>query len=583
MKVVFKKIIFKNILSYGNSLNEFVFDDGLNSITGKNGSGKSSICEILSFALFGSPYRKVKIAELINRTNGKNLYTEVFFDIDSDSYQIIRGLKPNIFHIYKNGAELELLSSKRLIQDEVDEILGINHELFKQIIALAVNGHKQFLTLSAGDKRDLVETIFHIDTFGLMLREVKQKLSALKSDIHIASKEHDILDSTIETLTKTKTRYETALQNFDRDKELAIAKFDSDIKSHNDRIEKCKTNIKTAEDYLILNKVIIDSPTGEEELSKLNSEVQEINHTIRHLNDRSNMLCDDTCPVCKTEISVEDKHKNLRDIESDIEKLTERRSKLFFEQVELQNSIEISKDIKELAQKAKQAIDGENERINRLLENIEMLETNKKLEQDRKPMFEVSEIEQDIVENGEKLTTNNQLLDSLNHTRYIQSQMETILSDDGIKSHFLNKLLPILNDKINYYLDKFEMSVIFSFDNLLNESIRPIGSREDVSYMSCSEGEKKRIDISILLSFIDIIKSISTWDCNLLFIDELFDSAVDGDNLGLILNSLKEHTLQNKKLCVYLISHRAYENGGLLDKVVEIKKEGSFSRIVKGS
>jgi DNA repair exonuclease SbcCD ATPase subunit len=212
-----------------------------------------------------------------------------------------------------------------------------------------------------------------------------------------------------------------------------------------------------------------------------------------------------------------------------------------------------------------------------------MLKVNRKTEQDRKPMFEVSEIEQDITENSEKLTTNNQLLDTLNHNRYIQSQMETILSDDGIKSHFLNKLLPILNDKINYYLDKFEMSVIFSFDNLLNESIRPIGSREDVSYMSCSEGEKKRIDISILLSFIDIIKSISTWDCNLLFIDELFDSAVDGDNLGLILNSLKEHTLQNKKLCVYLISHRAYENGGLLDKVVEIKKEGSFSRIVKGS
>ena len=159
-----------------------------------------------------------------------------------------------------------------------------------------------------------------------------------------------------------------------------------------------------------------------------------------------------------------------------------------------------------------------------------------------------------------------------------QTILSNILSDSGVKSHFMKKLLPLLNNKINTYLEAFDMPFVFEFDETLNEQIISLaGRKDDVSYFSCSEGEKKRIDLSILLSFIDTIKNISNWDCNILFFDELLDSAVDPTNLQLILNAIKELTTENKQ-SAYIVSHRVYD-GGLFNNVVKIEKNGTFSTV----
>lgn len=579
MKVIFKKISFRNFLSYGNAESVVEFESGLNSIAGKNGYGKSVITDALSFVLFGYPYRKVKISELVNRINKKGLYVKLEFDIDSDSYLIERGLKPDVFRLLKNDKELELLSSKKLVQDEIDSILGIDYELFRQIIALSINAHKQFLTLPAGEKRTLVETIFHIDTFGLMLKDVKTKISELKSDISITQKERDIQQSSYDTLDKSLTRYKDALKNFDENKANTIKRIVTEICDYQNKVDTCTNNISIAKTFITNSSALVVDHSSE--YKKLSEDVLNSKNSIKHLNTRHDLLCGDSCPICTTKLSDIERKKHQHSISEEISshkniiEVSNTRIK------ELDNIQEKSREIEQLLSQAKLSINSEEDKISHYSDSISRLKISLKNEEDAQPLFNLEEIERDMSEVSTTIKLTEDKIRKLEETRYIQIEMEKILSDDGVKSHFLNKLLPLLNDKINHYLDSFDMSVMFKFDNLLNETIMPIGSRDNVSYMSCSEGEKKRIDIAILLSFIDIIKSISTWDCNLLFIDELFDSAVDGDNLNLILNSLKEHTLQNNKLCVYLISHRTYENGGILDNVLEVKKEGNFSKVYK--
>ena len=173
----------------------------------------------------------------------------------------------------------------------------------------------------------------------------------------------------------------------------------------------------------------------------------------------------------------------------------------------------------------------------------------------------------------ETLTT---IVDNLHNDIDIKTNMIDILSETGVKSHFIKKLLPILNKKVNEYFDSFEMPFIFKFNESLEEEILALDGNS-TSYFACSEGEKKRVDISILLSFIDTIKEISNFDCNLLFFDELLDSAVDSENLGLIVNAIKEMTIKKPELGIYVISHRSHS--GIWDNIIEINKRNEFSEI----
>jgi len=238
MFVEFQKVAFKNFLSYGNHVTTVELQKGMSLVTGTNGCGKSVLLDVLSFSLFGQPYRKVKINELINRRNKKHLVVEILFKIDDNQYRIERGLNPVKLDVYKNGEPLELLSSKKLTQTEIDKILGIDHNLFRQIISLAISYNRPFLSLPAGEKRDIIENIFGIKIFGEMLKILKRNSSGVKVQTEISKKTIDLLETSIKGLKKQLRDSKTANKDFEKNKK-------DDIQNLQDKIDRFQKEISS--------------------------------------------------------------------------------------------------------------------------------------------------------------------------------------------------------------------------------------------------------------------------------------------------------------------------------------------------
>lgn len=579
MKVKFKTLKFKNILSYGNEFTTFSFTSGLNAITGKNGHGKSSLSDVLTFCLYGKPFRDIKIAELVNRINSKNLITEVEFDIDNDSYKIVRGLKPVKFNFYKNGEELDLLSSKTLVQNEIDDLLGVDFNLFRQIVSLSVNASKPFLTLSAYEKRNIVETIFNIDIFGEMMKVVKTNLTTLRVDQKIKTNEYSNTETSYKSLLGQVTDYESTKKHFDENKKKLLQSIEESVIAVKQDIKKSKDNIKTCESFIKKTKLINNIDELKNERDSISKDLGILTYKISKLESDNEFLNKhDECIYCGNAIT--DSHRNTHlsentlQIEEAKEEHTSKKARLEL----LISKIKTNEESISTVKAAQNKIISENQKIDiyndQLKEKHELLVTTKsnKLSLDEKTLYKNLGLKKTDYDNIKVE------LENINKSYEINTAMAKVLSDDGVKTYFLKKLLPLLNSYINKYLERFDMPFIFEFDEMLNEKISTvIGRCDNVSYFSCSEGEKKRIDISIMLSFIDIIKTISNWDCNLLFIDELLDSAVDSSNLNLILDAIKQMSIENKEECIYVISHRADHRGW--DKVYNVTKNGSFSTI----
>ena len=578
MKVEFDEIKFKNILSYGNAFTTFSFENGLTAITGKNGHGKSSILDILSFVIFGQPYRKIKIAELINKTNNKGMFVEVKFSIDSNKFIIQRGIKPNILTIFKNGEEVELLSSKALIQEEINETIGIDYLLFKQIIALAVNANKPFLTLSAYDKRNIVDTIFNINVFGNMTKLIKKTIADIKVNLKIKTNE---LNDSFLYLTTVEKRFNELVKtknNFEADKKRDIKLVNDSILMLENDIKKSKDNINIGNDYQ--SKLIID------DVEKNIKNLKDINNKLNILQYEKKMLLKDNeyiesnefCNVCKSKITEEHKNIHIKDTNEKIQTINDEiETKTADKSIEEAIILKADKITKEKADVIKQ-IENQQNKLHILIIKLENNNTMKKSAEDRIFAVDLVEFENDVIKKRKTYELLKDDVDDIQYNLDVNNLMSDVISENGVKSHFMKKLLPLLNSKIAKYLEEFEMPFVMTFDELLNESIISISTKGgDINYYSCSEGEKQKLNLSILLSFIDIIKSISNWSCNIMFFDELLDSAVDPTSLVLILQTIKKMTVDNK-MATYIISHRAYD-GGIFDSVIEIEKRNNFSFI----
>jgi DNA repair exonuclease SbcCD ATPase subunit len=577
MNVKFVSLKFRNILSYGNKESEFLFKDGLTSITGKNGHGKSTIIDILSYNLFGQPYRKVKINELINRINKKGMYTESKFLINDIEYCIKRGIKPNTLQILREGEELELLSSKKLIQDEINEILGINFNLFKQIIALAVNTNKPFLTLSAGEKRSIIETIFSIDVFGEMTKDIKNKLRDLKVDVKIKDAELKGVENSWGHLVKQKDSVDNATTNFEKTKSRDIEKINEIISGYEVKLTKNEGNVEIASSKLKeLDSRLVDVKVLKDQRTSLNKEISVNQYKIKELNNSDKTLNSDYCNTCGTVLSEEHREKHLKDNEDNrLDLLEDNKSKNTLVS-DLDQKIDLDQEIRQKISEINTARDKAMDRISWISTELTKAETNKEDIVNRTLDLNIEDYTKLIKDKYDEKEILTNVVDDIHNDIDVNSTMIDILSETGVKSHFIRKLLPILNKKVNEYFESFEMPFIFNFNESLEEEIIAVDGN-NTSYFACSEGEKKRVDISILLSFIDTIKEISNFDCNLLFFDELLDSAVDSENLSLIVNAIKEMTIKKPTLGIYVISHRSHS--GIWDNIIEINKTNHFSDI----
>lgn len=580
MFVQFNKLRFKNILSYGNNFTEIDFSNGINLIRAPNGSGKSTILDALNFVLFGKPFRNIKLNRLINRINEKNLVTEIEFNIGFDKWKIVRGLKPTVFEIYKNDQVLDKLSSKKLNQAEIDKLLGINQKLFKNIVGVAVTNNKPFLSMPIWEKRELIENIFNIDVLAEMSKEVKRRKTLEQSEEKLKITESSALEKQINDNKKYISDMTQYIANFNTNNENDKANIVARIDELNKIILKNQKNIKVATDKIIelQEKTKVEPDTNAyskiiKSLGVSENEKKRIQKTLDQLKDNP------LCPMCGSELSGEHAKKHIKELTEEIDRLTntvipklkseedayKALKKEYDANIAMIRNIEMRKSQEELS------LNNSNGEIN---------QCNKKLEEidKRQCPFNLDEYKEKVKILNEQLDELKKVITGLTHQIEIDKELIDILGDDGIKVYFFRKLIPILNQNINSYLKKFELPICLEFDEQMQETI--INGRSDMEYDQFSGGEKTRIDMSVLLSFFNISRIISNWSCNLLFIDEILDGGIDKNGIEQFLATLYNIVSDNeKKLGIYLVSHKIDDVKIEINKTIEIKKKGLFSEL----
>jgi len=582
MIIRFNELEFKNILSFGAKPTVINFDKGLILISGKNGSGKSTIMDALSFCLYGQPYRKIKIQELINRRNKKGLLVSCKFSIGDDVFKIIRGLKPDITEIYKNDQPLNLLSSKKLNQEELDKIIGINYKLFKQIISLSVNYNEPFLSLGLTEKRDIIEQIFDIRIFADMLKILKKDVADIKIQEQLNQKTLELLTINLTSLRKRLVEANNAKQNFEDNKEKNLKDVEDKIQNKEKEIKEIETEINNINLDLNDIKRIQHEIKSTIEL-KNNIENDRIKYEISKENYENNiefLTNNNICPTCNS--IIDDSHK-----EKEISKFKIKIKEDDIKIIEYQNEYKILiEKLLELSNKNSDLLEFKNKKeklADRLKIYIEHMEEYLKLKEDiinRKFDIDVISLNKELQEKSSEYKIIYKQTKKYKQDLIIKDQVSKILSDSGIKSFLFEKFIPILNLKINEYLQLFNIPIRLEFNNTMDEKIINIGSRDSTSYNAYSEGEKKRIDMAILLSFINMTKLICNWNCNILLIDEILDGALDEDGLNALIVNLNDMAYDSN-MNILIISHRVQHNyTDKFKKIIQINKnQNKFSDI----
>lgn len=550
----------------------------MNTVCGANGEGKSSLIDILSFGLYGQPYRKIRIPELINRTNKKNCVVEIFFRRDNDRYVIKRGLKPNVFEINKNDSNVEMLSSKALNQNEIDKILGVNFGLFKQVIALSMNLTQPFLAMSTGERRAIIETVFNIEVFGEMNKMVKANLSDLTTNQTIKRNELDALNHTLRSNEMSLKDFETIERNWETIKAENINRINGDIAEIDEKIATCVSNIETGNSSLSKH-TYADVSEERKQANSINKEIVEIEFELKQLkNDLSFITDNDVCPKCGQQFTEAHKAESVGTITASMTEKETRLTALRASYSELEKVIKESDTNRDICVKIRSAVARETDKKAELERNRKKKETELETAQNEERVKPSTDYKAEVAKTKNSITECETKLNEISHEITIVKALNQILSDSGIKRYFLKTFLPLLNERVNARLSDFNMPFKFNFDESMEANIIPVfGHHEVVSYNSCSEGEKKRFDMAVLLSFIEVIKIISNWDCNIIFFDELLDSAVDKNNLDSLFDAIREIVTDNEQ-CAYIISHRGIEQKKF-DHVYLAEKTGRFSTI----
>lgn len=555
------------------------FHSGLNLIKAQNGSGKSTILDAINFCLFGKPFRNIKMNQLINKYNDKNLEVFMTFQIGNDEYEIMRGLKPTLFELKKNGQSIDALSSKKLNQGEIDKLLGINERLFKNIVGIAVTNNKPFLSMSIGDKRALIESIFNIDILSEMGKEVKKRNTLDRSEQRLKITELDGYNGRISDNQASIEKIRNYIDQFEDNKKKELDKLTDEISAFDTKIKNNIKNIKLGEDKIESLKGKYEAPSDEEFASLAKSlgvaehERASITKTLKTIGDATE------CPICGSTLDEGHAKEHIDKLKADLKVLDENTipnlKKLETEYNAKKNAaLENQKIIDEITDRVKEQI------FNKGVYEKSIEDLKKKIEEIKNKKCELTLDEQQrlIDELTEKVNILQQTIKDITHKIEVDNKLIEVLGDEGLRMYFFKKLLPILNGKINHYLQKFELPVTLEFDSFMNETIKT--GRFEQQYNQFSGGERSRIDMAILLSFFDISKIISNWSCSFMMIDEILDSGVDQDGISQFIATLYNIvTEENKELGIYVISHKLSEIQVPWNEYIEINKKSLFSEL----
>jgi DNA repair exonuclease SbcCD ATPase subunit len=565
--IVFTSLKFKNFLSTGNTWTGIKLDKSKSTlIVGQNGAGKSTMLDAIAFGLFGKPHRNINKPQLVNTINNKNCVVEVKFVIGKAQYKIIRGIKPNVFEIWKNGDMINQSSHSKEYQKILEQnILKLNHKSFHQIVVLGSSSFVPFMQLPAQHRRDVIEDLLDINVFSKMNSLLKEKTTTLKDKMKDLAFKIDVETNKIATQKKYISDIK-ALNNSEKEKK-------------DSRIKELNVEVKDLQDEnAALSQEVEDRQKPlEEELNKVHDKRQSIVQYQGQFRQQMSQVVKDskfyedneTCPTCSQDISNELRSSKLADSKAKAKELKEAMDHAFEKSTDIQTNIDRITDELTGVRSKQSDIHSNNQAITRIQNEIRNLET----ELNQTGDIEAAKDELEALQNA--ANDFNMSKFQLNDEYAYNNVMSEMLKDTGIKTKIIKQYIPVINKLVNKYLQILDFYVHFDLDESFTETIRS-RHRDQFSYDSFSEGEKQRIDLALLFTWRMIAKMKNSISTNLLLLDETFDSSLDHDgveNLMKILHSLDENSN------TFIISHKGDILDGKFKDKIEFVKEKNFSKI----
>lgn len=569
--ITFEKILYRNFLSSGNNTTEINFTDTQTTlIVGSNGSGKSTMLDALCFGLFNKAFRKITKGQLVNSTNGKDCLVEIDFTIGSKEYKVKRGIKPNIFEIWIDGVLQNQSAAVVDQQKQLEEsILKLNYKSFTQIVILGSASFVPFMQLTTANRREVVEDLLDIKIFSAMNSVLKEKLKNKNDNL----KQILLQSKTIEEKIEMQKSFIEELENLgnaniNNNKEK-IANFDSEIE------DLLNANF-SLEDPLRENIKQQDEMIGfAEKLRKLGNLKGKISQKIVTITEEHKFFNENTiCPTCTQSIDESFRVEKLKDAQNKAKELQSGYKELEEaireeEQRELRYN-NLSKEISKITS----AISHNNLTINNIRKQIKDLETEIEsiTQQSKNKNKEKDNLKKLETELNDSLSERAECKVDINYLEFVNQ----LLKDGGIKGKIIKKYLPMMNHLINKYLQMMDFYINFALDEEFKEHIKtPI--HEDFSYDSFSEGEKMRINLSILFTWREIARMKNSVNTNLLILDEVFDSSLDFMGTDYFTKIIK---FVIKDTNVFVISHKTDELIDKFDRVIKFDKVKGFSKMV---
>lgn len=568
--IVFKKLRWKNLLSTGNQFTEILLNKAKSTlIVGENGAGKSTILDALSFGLYGKPFRNINKPQLMNSITGKDLVVEVEFTIGSKNYMIRRGIKPAIFEVYQNHVLINQNADIREYQEMLEKtILKMNHKSFGQVVILGSANYVPFMQLSAYERRTVIEDLLDIQIFSVMNSLLRDKISKNKSDLTDAVHQINLVGNKIEMNEK----HIASLKNNNDDLINSKQKLIDDITIKINKASEELTRLSIDVDLKF--DMISDSDKTSKKRSKILDLESDFEKRIKNLQKEIAFFKDhDNCPTCKQGIDHLFKDQRIQDRANRLDEIKEAYTKLDVEMDKVNSRIsEISKIHKEI-DAINKLINENNTDIRSYNNSISTL--NKEIESIKQNTSQIdistNEIEDYRKDYEKKMKHKYELVDE----KELLSVSASLLKDTGIKTRIIKQYIPIINKLINKYLAALDFFVNFEIDEKFNETIKS-RFRDDFSYASFSEGEKFRIDVSLMLTWRALAKLRNSASTNLLIMDEVFDSSLDTNGTEEFLKIL-DTVAQDSN--VFVISHRGDTLYDKFHSVIKFEKHKNFSQI----
>ena len=568
--ITFKKIKYKNFLSTGNSWTEIDFQEhNTNLIIGTNGAGKSSMLDALTFVLFNKPFRKINKPQLINTTNERECLVEIEFSVNSRDYLVRRGIKPNVFDIEVNGNPLHKEADDRANQRILEEnILKVNYKSFTQIVILGSSTFVPFMQLTTANRREVIEDLLDIRIFSAMNNLIKDKIRVMKEQ----SKSLDLKKENVKDKIEMQENFINELEE----------RGNANINANNKKITTLDKEIVA---YMKENSSLEESIFGYikeqksvtgagDKLVKLNNLRGKLSQKVSTITKEHKFFTENTeCPTCGQNIEEEFRLNRISDAQNTAKELKdgyeELEKTIKFEQERERQFNSLSKEITKL----NNDISKNNTRISGCQRQIRDLESevqriteqvaNRNTEHEKLAEFKV------ILQNT---------IDSLSEKRTEMLNYDfaySLLKDDGVKTKIIKKYLPFINQQVNRYLQMMDFYINFNLDGEFNETVKsPI--HEDFSYSSFSEGEKMRIDLALLFTWREVARVKNSVNTNLLIMDEVFDSSLDGFGTEEFLKIIR-YVIKGAN--IFVISHKS-DLHDKFDNVIKFDKIKGFSRRV---